>query len=74
MRFPNMFNTRKTFNLRHPGFVCVDYFFFSLLKLYSQEHDMLHCKWKMTQLRQNIKTEISNFIVFNYSYMKVIIN
>jgi len=48
MRFPNMFNTRKTFNLRHPGFVCVDYFFFSLLKFYSQEHDMLHCKWKMT--------------------------
>lgn len=63
-----MFNTRKTFNLRHPGFV------FNLLKFYSQEHDMFHCKWKMTQLRQNIKTETSNFIVFNYLYMKAIIN
>lgn len=52
--------------------LCVEYFY--NLKFYSQEHDMFHCNWKMTELKRNIKTEISNFTNFYVWVIKDIVN
>lgn len=70
-----MFNTRVKPLTYAIQVLCEEFFFFFYnLKSYSQEHDMFHCKWKMTELKRNIKTEISNFINFYVWVIKDIVN
>lgn len=35
---------------------------------------MFHCKWKMTELKKNIQTEMSNSINFHVWIIKDIVN